>query len=102
MTPTLSVITLLIGFIFLIIGFFFRTFLPRKINSFYGYRTTSSKRNSDTWAAANKYSASLMLFEGIILISIGFIASLLPDSGAMGAAVGVLLFIGSIILLAVS
>jgi len=56
-------------------------------------------RNIDTWRTANKYSASLMLFEGIILIIIGFVAQQLPDSGAIEAALGVALIIASIIIL---
>src|SRR5438034_993973 len=101
MTPTLSTMTLAIGFVFLIIGLLFRIFSPRKINSVYGYRTSSAKRNIDTWRTANKYSASLMLLEGIILIIIGFIALQLPDSGVIGAAFGFALFFASIIILAV-
>ena len=99
MIPTLPIITQLIGFIFLIVGLLFRMFLPKKINPLYGYRTSSSRKNLDTWKTANKYSASLMIFEGIALLFIGFIASTFPDSGAIGSVVGFLLFIGSIILL---
>ena len=102
MTPSLQAITLTIGFIFLIVGLLFRIFSPKKINSIYGYRTSSSKRNSNTWIAANKYSASLMIVEGIILTIIGFIALQFPGSGTIGVAVGFVLFISSIIILVVS
>jgi hypothetical protein len=41
-------------------------------------------RNIDTWTAANKYSATLMIFEGIGLIIIGLITSQFDANGPIG------------------
>jgi hypothetical protein len=55
------------------LDYYFKILPPKKISSCYGYRTASSMRIIDTWTAANKYSAGLMIFEGIGLIIIGLI-----------------------------
>ena len=102
MTPSLQTITLAIGGILFIVGLFFRICPPKKINSLYGYRTFSSMRNSDTWTNANKYSASLMVTEGIILTLIGIITLRIPGSRVMGPVLGFALFIVSIIILIVA
>lgn len=102
MEAKLTIITLAIGLVLLIVGLLFKTFPPRKINSIYGYRTATSRRNLDTWTVANKYSAGLLTLEGLVLTAIGLLTLLLPDSGAIGTAIGFGLFISSIIILAVA
>ncbi len=102
MTATLTTLTITMGLIFFIVGLLFWIFPPRKINSIYGYRTSSSKRNLDTWTIANKYSATIMIIQGFILTIIGLTTLLFPDSGAIGTAVGFVLFISSIVILAVA
>ena len=41
---------------------------PDKINSFYGYRTTRSMKNMDTWQFAHKYCGKLWWIIGVILL----------------------------------
>ena len=76
-------------------------FPPKKINWIYGYRTSSSTRNQDTWDTANNYSAKIMIIKGIVLIIIGLLSFLLPDMGRIGTLIGLGLVIASIIILAV-
>jgi uncharacterized membrane protein len=51
----------------LIIGVVFKQFPPKKINSFYGYRTNASKKNNKTWKFANNYSAMWMVRFALML-----------------------------------
>jgi len=55
---------MIVGLPILIIAVIFRIFPPRGINSLYGYRTASAKRNEEAWHFANRYSAN-----GLIIIS---------------------------------
>jgi uncharacterized membrane protein len=59
--------------ILLIVSVIFKLFPPKKVNNFYGYRTSSSMRNIDAWKLANDYSGNLMLFffSALTLLSFG-------------------------------
>ncbi len=41
---------------------------PKKINGFYGYRTSMSRKNQDTWIFANKYSGRIYKKAGLITL----------------------------------
>lgn len=43
---------------------------PKNINCFYGYRTSRSMKNADTWNFANKHCGKLWLVIGSILLPI--------------------------------
>ena len=47
---------------------------PKKINSFYGYRTPRSMKNQIAWEEANSYSADLMLWAGVSTLVIQLIS----------------------------
>ena len=61
----------LIGFILLVIGLLQVYFPPKKINPLYGYRTSSSMKNQQTWDEANRYSARYTAWTGLIIFIIG-------------------------------
>ena len=61
----------LIGFILLVIGLLQVYFPPKKINPLYGYRTSSSMKNQQTWDEANRYSARYTAWTGLIILIIG-------------------------------
>lgn len=69
----------LCGLIFLITGIIQLKFLPKKINSLYGYRTSSSMRSQEAWDFAQKYSAKVSIWVGVIMIMFGFIFLFLPN-----------------------
>ncbi|MDN5200064.1 SdpI family protein [Fulvivirgaceae bacterium BMA10] len=48
----------------------FRAFPPRKVNPIYGYRSSLSMKNQETWDEANRYSTNLMLI--VSLMTTGF------------------------------
>lgn len=71
---------IILGIIFIIIGFIFKAFPPKKINSIFGYRTLLSMKNQDTWNEAHKYSANTFIIVGFIFIPLQFVLSKLNIS----------------------
>ncbi len=69
----------LCGLIFLFAGIVQTKFPPKKINSLYGYRTSSSMRSQEAWDYAQKYSAKVSIWVGVIMIIFGLIFLLLPN-----------------------
>ena len=102
MEATLTLVTFKIGMVLFIVGLLFILFPPKNINSFYGYRTTNSRRNLDTWKAANSYSAILMTIEGLVLAVIGLLTTFFNDNKAIETALGVGLILSSFIILVVA
>lgn len=56
----------LITFIMLLFGGLFIIHPPKKINQFYGYRTSSSMKSKETWKFAHKELGKLWFITGII------------------------------------
>ena len=52
---------LLVGIVFILAGSIMYVFPPKKINSFYGYRTASSMQSQQKWNFAQTYSAKLTI-----------------------------------------
>ena len=61
-----------VGLVFLAAGLIQRFFPPKKINSFYGYRTTNSMKSQPRWEFAQQYSSGLMMLAGFFLLLQGF------------------------------
>ncbi len=55
-----------ISIMLLIIGFIFKKFPPKKINSIYGYRTSSSMKNKKVWDYAQIIGANSFIVLGLI------------------------------------
>ena len=102
MEATLTLVTFKIGMMLFIVGLLFIMFPPKNINSFYGYRTTNSRRNLDTWKVANSYSAILMSIEGLILAVIGLLTTFFNDNKSIETALGIGLMFSSFIILVVA
>jgi uncharacterized membrane protein len=64
---------LVMGAVFFIAGTILLIFPPREINKIYGYRTSSSMRNIENWAKANKFCSRLLMIFGIIMLILSFI-----------------------------
>ena len=60
--------------IILVVGIVFWMYPPRKINEFYGYRTTRSRKSQEAWDFAQKYSAKLMTVLGLMALAVASIA----------------------------
>jgi uncharacterized membrane protein len=61
-------ITFFGGLIFIIAGFILYKYPPKKINSLYGYRTTSSMENQKKWDFAQNYSSKEIMKLGFLLL----------------------------------
>lgn len=83
----LYVCNILIPVIMVVFGTIFGTHIPKKINTIYGYRTTRSMKNQDTWQFAHKYWGGLWIRLGIIVLIPSVLLSLLffyfPSKNAM-------------------
>lgn len=71
------VCNLLIPALMLILGWMMYKHTPKEINDIYGYRTTMSRMNKDTWNFANKYCGKLWIKIGIIMLIISLIIQFL-------------------------
>lgn len=68
---------LLIPFMMIAFGKCFMKKAPNKINAVFGYRTSMSMKNKDTWEFANKYGAKVWYICGIFMLPITVIPMLL-------------------------
>lgn len=57
-------------------GFYFSKKAPKKINPFFGYRTSRSMKNKETWEFAHHYCGRLWKKIGLIMLPITIIAML--------------------------
>jgi len=89
----LVVMALLIGPIFIITGFLFYLFPPKKINSLYGYRTASSMKSQSRWDFSQKISAKYMMILGFSYSVVLFLLSKfsLSEIEQVGAGMGLLI-----------
>src|SRR5688572_29458800 len=89
------------GSVLLAVGSLMKLVPPKKINSFYGYRTPRSMKSQLAWDEANTYSADLMLWAGIstvlvqtiLFFSIGGHESLLISPAYYLLFIGILIFL---------
>ncbi len=65
------------GVIILVVALLYKFFPPKRQNWIYGYRTSTSMKNEETWNEANKYAANLMVIISIATIIIGSLVYIL-------------------------
>ena len=66
--------------IILVVGIVFWMYPPKKINEFYGYRTTRSRKSQEAWDFAQRYSAKLITMFGLAALVVAAIAHWLRNS----------------------
>ena len=96
-------IPILTGTILIIIGLILLKFPPKKINGFYGYRTSSSMKDQKTWDFAQVYSAKeIIKLGGLLMLSslIGLFYKI-KESTAIILGVGLLIIMVIILLIRV-
>jgi len=91
-------INILLSLIMLGFGATFLDKAPKKINPLFGYRTTMSMKNDDTWAFAHKYVGRIWLVCGLGMLMITIVA-MLATMGKDGT-VATVLIISQVILIA--
>lgn len=93
---------LLIPVFMIIIGKFFSKNPPKTINGVYGYRTTMSMKNKDTWDFAQRYCGRLWCRIGVVLLPLSVLAMLPPlgkDTDFVGIWGGIIALIQVIVLI---
>src|SRR5688500_11848683 len=85
------------GAIFIIMGLIKLKNPPRKINDWYGYRTSSSKKSQARWDFAQQHSSRLMMKLGQVLTIVSVPASFIN----MGEIVGPIIAVSLIVLAAI-
>lgn len=89
-----------IGSIFIAAGYLMLKFPPKKINSFYGYRTPRSMKSQKNWDFAQDYSARQLIVIGAILFLFSFLGYLIPEAYPLRMLIEFLtLLIGVIVML---
>ncbi|HEX9026490.1 MAG TPA: SdpI family protein [Clostridium sp.] len=68
---------LIIPIIMLFFGVKFRNHSPKNINGIYGYRTSMSMKNDETWEFAHNYCGRLWIRLGFIILIISIIFTLI-------------------------
>ncbi|MEW5676530.1 SdpI family protein [Flavobacterium enshiense] len=61
------------GLLFTLAGLFQYFFPPKKINSFYGYRTGTSMKSQENWDLAQKISAKKLIQSGVFILLAGIL-----------------------------
>ena len=93
---------LLVPVIMLFFGLYFKNKSPKEINSLFGYRTTMSMKNKDTWEFAHHYCGRLWLVLGMIMLPLSVIPMLFfinQDIDVVGTAGAIIEIIQIIVLL---
>lgn len=80
--------SLIFGLVTLGFGVIPKIVKPKKINSWYGYRTVRSTKNQETWDEGNRYTSNQYMIAGVILLIIGKISyALIPDRPYLGSLI---------------
>jgi len=83
------ILHLITGTLFLGASLMMKIWPPRKINSFYGYRTPRSMKNQLAWDDANAFSADLLMWSGISTLFVQLISYLtIGDHASLLVSVG--------------
>ncbi|MFD0751310.1 SdpI family protein [Mucilaginibacter calamicampi] len=72
-----------IGLLFLLIGIITYFFPAKTVNTWYGFKTPSSKNNQQTWDVANRFAAIFCIKAGLTLVVGGILINLLISSMLM-------------------
>ena len=100
MENTIGLVTSGVGLIFIILGIIFLLFPPKKINNYYGYRTTQSMQSQQKWDFAQIYSSKLMIWNGVVLIIFGMLSLSLKLSPIFNTTLNIIvLFLGIAIMI---
>lgn len=82
-TADLLQMPLLCGILFMIAAIVMYVFPPKKINSLYGYRTSSSMKSEERWHFAQRYSTLKMAQGSVVLLLSSFLGLLVKLEGKL-------------------
>lgn len=86
------IIDLLVPCAMIGLGKLFLNKAPKNINSTFGYRTTMSMKNQDTWQFAHKYCGKLWFRFGLILLPL----SIIPLLFVLGKEIEIIATVGTV------
>ncbi len=89
------IMDLLIPLTMIVFGSWFVKHAPKEINSLFGYRTSRSMKNRDTWEFAHRYCGRIWKYSGWVMIPLTIVA-MMP---VLGADVGTIGIIGSVVMM---
>ena len=90
-----TVCALLCPLMMLIFGWQFLKKPPKKINGFYGYRTTRSMKNQQTWDYAHQVCGKLWFRAGAVMLPLSLLAMLpLLGRGIEGQSIWLIVVVG--------
>lgn len=78
---------LIVPIIMIMIGYWFVKCPPKTINNVYGYRTTMSRKNQETWDFAHNYCGRVWIKAGWCLL-VASVLITLPTIGSSDETVG--------------
>nr|WP_315021684.1 SdpI family protein [uncultured Aminipila sp.] len=93
---------MLIPVIMIIFGKIFENKVPKRINNFYGYRTSMSRKNQDTWEFAHKCCGRLWKKVGLIMSVVTLILTVVSftlSEDMQGIVCGIIVTIQTIVLI---
>lgn len=96
---TILEIPLFTGTLFFIIGFFMMKNPPKKINSWYGYRSPSSMKSQARWDFAQNYASREMMNLGFFLAVTSLIGKFIDLDESSKVLVGLAMMLFTVILL---
>lgn len=83
------------GPLFMVLGYYFSKFPPKKINNIYGYRTPRSMKSQEAWDFAQVYGAKKMIEAGISLLVVGVSLFFIQLPEAANAIISIFALIAS-------
>lgn len=101
----MMIMDLLIPLIMIVLGKYVTKNVPKEINEFFGYRTSMSMKNKETWEFAHHYCGKLWLEIGcimfvpsviVMLLLIGKSVSVIGTFGGILCGIQLVFLIGSI------
>lgn len=91
------IILTIVGIVFLAISIFLIKFPPKKINGFYGYRTSRSMQSQESWNYSQLYSSKIMVFLGFVYTVLGIGSLFIPKQEDMvGAIISIVIVLSGV------
>ena len=89
----IAIIDILIPILMIVLGKSFQHNIPSNINFLFGYRTSMSMKNEDTWNFAHKYFGRIWYVTGLILLLLSLVPLLFvigKDKQTIGIVGGII------------
>lgn len=92
-------LTLLYGILFVIAGFLYKIFPPKKMSWYYGVQTKAARRNEQTWKEATLFVATPAICIGLLFVAISFLPFIFESATFFNFRLAFILIFASLLLL---